>query len=103
MEVQLKVKVSSELKDQAMEKAKAEGKTMKQVIDELLTFYVEGQAEVPFMKQEVPSEEVKFTQQAEPKEEVQLTSPIDDKYKKYGSGADLMRILDEADKAYWEE
>ena len=42
MEVQLKVKVESTLKDEATSKAKAEGKTMKQVVEELLTLYVRG-------------------------------------------------------------
>ena len=41
-EVQLKVTISSTIKDEATLKAKAEHKTMKQLIEELLTSYVRG-------------------------------------------------------------
>lgn len=51
MEVQLKVKVASTLKEEATLKAKAEGKSMKQVIEELLTTYVGGQEEVQLTPQ----------------------------------------------------
>lgn len=44
-DVQLKVKVASDLKDQATQKAKAEGKSMKQLINDLLTSYVRGHSE----------------------------------------------------------
>lgn len=94
--VQLKVRVDEVLRDTVQSKLEVEGKSMSKLVEELLEAYLHGRLDEP-------KEEVKFTQQAEPKEEVQLTSPVDDKYKKYGSGADLMRILDEADEAYWEE
>ena len=41
-EVQLKVTISSTIKDEATQKAKAEHKTMKQLIEELLIDYVRG-------------------------------------------------------------
>lgn len=41
-EVQLKVTISSTIKDEATQKAKAEHKTMKQLIEQLLTDYVRG-------------------------------------------------------------
>ena len=45
VEVQLKVKVESTLKEAATQKAKAENKTMKQLIEELLLSYVRGTKE----------------------------------------------------------
>lgn len=62
-EVQLKVKVPRDLKDEATEKAKAEGKTMKQVIEEMLTLYTTGELpEQVTFTHEVPQEEVTIQQ-----------------------------------------
>lgn len=50
-EVQLKVKVPRELKDAVAEKAKAEDKTMKQVVEEMLILYTTG--ELPAVGQDI--------------------------------------------------
>lgn len=66
----LRVDIARSLKEEAMKKAKAEGKSMKYVIEELLSSYVRGE-----------QEQVQLTFKPSPRQRQQLKEEVQHKHK----------------------
>ena len=81
-EVQLRANIKRDLKEKATLKAKAEGKSLKQVIEELLSSYVRGGIE-----------QVQLTY-GKPKEEVTTTTPTQLRPEDFNNHLDYVDYLE---------